>query len=89
MEPGRIEPGHLESRRTEPGRIETQRAEPGHLESGCTEPGRWPYKPTAIWRKLVAVLGLGAFTAICVIALVALVLVGAVVGALVLEALIG
>ncbi len=74
MEPGRTEPGHLESRRTEPGRI---------------EPGRWPYKPTAIWRKLVAVLGLGAFTAICVIALVALVLVGAVVGALVLEALIG
>ncbi len=74
MEPGRIEPGHLESRRTEPGR---------------TEAGRWPYKPTAIWRKLVAVLGLGAFTAICVIALVALVLVGAVVGALVLEALIG
>ncbi len=53
------------------------------------ESGRWPYKPTAIWRKLVAVIGLGAFTAICVVALVALVVVGAAVGALVLEALIG
>ena len=79
----------MEPRRIEPRRIETQRAEPGRSESGRTEPGRWPYKPTAIWRKLVAVLGLGAFTALCVIALVALVLVGAVVGALVLEALIG
>ncbi len=71
---GRMEPG-----RTEPQRIEAQR----------TESGRWPYKPTAIWRKLVAVIGLGAFTAICAIALVALVVLGAVVGALVLEALIG
>ncbi|WP_420437376.1 hypothetical protein [Candidatus Poriferisodalis sp.] len=53
------------------------------------ESGRWPYKPTAIWRKLVAVIGLGAFTAICVVALVALVVVGAAVGALVLESLIG
>ncbi|WP_420610639.1 hypothetical protein [Candidatus Poriferisodalis sp.] len=79
MEPRRIEPRHMGA----------QRVEPGHLESGRPEPGRWPYKPTAIWRKLVAVLGLGAFTAICVIALVALVLVGALVGALVLEALIG
>ncbi len=56
---------------------------------GCMESGRWPYKPTAIWRKLVAVIGLGAFTAICVVALVALVVVGAAVGALVLESLIG
>ncbi len=64
--------------------MEAQRVEPGAMEAG-----RWPYKPTAIWRKLVAVLGLGAFTAICVIALVALVALGAVVGALVLEALIG
>ena len=56
---------------------------------GRMESGRWPYKPTAIWRKLVAVIGLGAFTAICVVALVALVVVGAAVGALVLEALIG
>ena len=71
------------------GRMEPGRIEPRHPESGRAEPGRWPYKPTAIWRKLVAVLGLGAFTAICVIALVALVVVGAVVGALVLEALIG
>ena len=56
---------------------------------GRMESGRWPYKPTEIWRKLVAVIGLGAFTAICLVALVALVAVGAVVGALVLEALIG
>ena len=56
---------------------------------GPMESGRWPYKPTAIWRKLVAVIGLGAFTAICVVALLALVVVGAAVGALVLEALIG
>ncbi|WP_419863190.1 hypothetical protein [Candidatus Poriferisodalis sp.] len=69
----------MEPGRTEPQRIEAQR----------TESGRWPYKPTAIWRKLVAVIGLGAFTAICAIALVALVVLGAVVGALVLEALIG
>jgi len=68
----------------EPGRIE-----PGRIEPGRIEPGRWPYRPTAIWRKLIAVLGLGAFTVLCAIALVALVLVGAVVGALVLEALIG
>ncbi len=61
----------------------------GRMEPGRIEPGRWPYRPTAIWRKLIAVLGLGAFTALCAIALVALVLVGAVVGALVLEALIG
>lgn len=61
----------------------------GRMEPGRSEAGRWPYKPTAIWRRLVAVIGLGAFTAICAIALVALVLLGAVVGALVLEALIG
>lgn len=61
----------------------------GRMEPGRVEPGRWPFKPTAIWRKLVAVIGLGAFTAVCVAALVALVAVGAVVGALVLEALIG
>jgi hypothetical protein len=59
------------------------------LDPDRTEPRGWPHKPTAIWRKLVAVIGLGAFTAICVVALVALVLVGVVVGALVLEALIG
>ena len=56
---------------------------------GPMESGRWPHKPTALWRKLVAVLGLGTFTAICVAALVALVAIGAAVGALVLEALIG
>ena len=56
---------------------------------GPVESGRWPFKPTAVWRKLVAVLGLGMFTAICVAALVALVAIGAAVGALVLEALIG
>ena len=65
------------------------RSEPERIEAQRTEPGRWPYKPTAIWRRLVAVIGLGAFTAICAIALVALVVLGAVVGALVLEALIG
>ncbi len=77
------------AQRVEPGHSESGRTGPGHLESGRTGPGRWPYKPTAIWRRLVAVLGLGAFTAICVIALVALVLLGALAGALVLEALIG
>lgn len=56
---------------------------------GPMESGRWPHKPTAVWRKAVAVLGLGAFTAICAAALVALVAIGAAVGALVLEALIG
>ncbi len=76
------------------GGMEPEHAQPGHAGSGRmqpagAEPVRWPYRPTAIWRKLVAVLGLGAFTALCVIALVALVAVGAVVGALVLEALIG
>ena len=74
MEPGQAEPGHTQAR---------------HVTPAGAEPGRWPYRPTAIWRRLVAVLGLGAFTALCVIALVALVAVGAVVGALVLEALIG
>ena len=53
------------------------------------ESGRWPYKPTAIWRRLVAVVGLGVFTAICTIALVAIVLIAAAVGALLLEALVG
>ena len=74
MEPGPAEPGHTQ---------------PRHMTPAGAEPGRWPYRPTAIWRKLVAVMGLGAFTALCVIALVALVAVGAAVGALVLEALIG
>ena len=49
----------------------------------------WPYKPTALWRRLVAVIGLGAFTAICAAALVAIVVIAAAVGALVLEAVIG
>ena len=66
------------------GHMEPERIEPGRVESG-----RWPYKPTALWRKLIAVIGLGAFTAICVAALVALVVVGAAVGALLLETLIG
>ncbi len=74
MAPGQAEPGHTQSR---------------HAAPAGAEPGRSPYRPTAIWRKLVAVLGLGAFTALCVIVLVALVAVGAVVGAVVLEALIG
>ncbi|WP_419921731.1 hypothetical protein [Candidatus Poriferisodalis sp.] len=49
----------------------------------------WPYKPTALWRRLVAVIGLGAFTAICAAALVAIVVIAAAIGALVLEAVIG
>ena len=53
------------------------------------ESGRWPYRPTAIWRRLVAVLGLAAFTAVCTVMLVAIVLVAATVGALLLEALVG
>ena len=68
----------------EPERIEPERMGPGRIESG-----RWPYKPTALWRKLIAVIGLGAFTAICVAALVALVVAGAAVGALLLETLTG
>lgn len=56
---------------------------------GLMESGRWPYKPTAIWRRLVAVVGLGVFTAICTIALVAIVVIAAAVGALLLEALVG
>ena len=59
------------------------------MDAGAKTAGRWPHKPTAGWRKLVAVIGLGAFTAICAAALVAMVAVGAAVGALVLEALIG
>ncbi len=61
----------------------------GRIPSGDARSGCWPYRPTAVWRKLVALIGLGAFTAVCAIALVALVLAGAVVGALVLEAVIG
>ena len=53
------------------------------------ESGRWPYKPTGIWRRLVAVVGLTAFTAVCTVTLVAIVLIAAAVGALVLEALVG
>ncbi len=53
------------------------------------ESGRWPYKPTGIWRRLVAVVGLTAFTAICTLMLVAIVLVAAALGALLLEALVG
>ena len=59
----------------------------GHI--GSMESGRWPYRPTAIWRRLVAVLGLAAFTAICTIVLVAVVLIAAALGALLLEALVG
>ena len=59
----------------------------GHI--GRMESGRWPYKPTAIWRRLMAVFGLAAFTAICTIMLVAVVLIAATVGALLLEALVG
>lgn len=69
--------------------MEPGRAESSPQDSGRAESGRWPYRPTAVWRKLVAVIGLGAFTAICVAALVALVVLGAVLGALVLETLIG
>ena len=61
----------------------------GPMEFGSTESGRWPYKPTAIWRRLIAVIGLAAFTAICAMALVTLVAIGAAVGALMLEAIIG
>ena len=49
----------------------------------------WPYKKTALWRKLVAVVGLGVFTALCAAALVTLVVLGAAIGALTLEAVIG
>ncbi len=49
----------------------------------------WPNKPTALWRRLVAVIGLGVFAATCAAALVAIVVIGAAVGALVLEAVIG
>ena len=56
---------------------------------GVVDSGRWPFEPTAVWRRLVAVLGLGAFTAVCTAGLVALVAAGAAVGALVLEVLIG
>ncbi|WP_419944140.1 hypothetical protein [Candidatus Poriferisodalis sp.] len=53
------------------------------------EPGRWPYKPTPIWRRLIAVVGLATFTAVCTIALMAIVLLAAAVGALLLEAVVG
>lgn len=59
----------------------------GHIEQ--METGRWAYKPTGIWRRLVAVVGLVVFTAICTIMLVTVVLIAAALGALLLEALVG
>ena len=59
------------------------------LNIESVETGRWPYKPTPIWRRLVALVGLATFTAICTVALVALVLIAAALGALLLEALVG
>ena len=59
----------------------------GHI--GLMETGRWLFKPTGIWRRLVAVVGLAVFVAICTITLVAVVLIAAALGALLLEALVG
>ncbi|WP_419842349.1 hypothetical protein [Candidatus Poriferisodalis sp.] len=69
-------------------RAQAEQAPSQHAEQDMGA-GSWPYKPTAVWRRLVAVIGLVAFTALCVVALVSLVVAAAAVGALMLEALIG